>query len=101
MNKLATTLVLLFLALNLRAETSQSNDAAQKEEHPHKMGHHHMPPKEAFEACKDKKDKEDCKFKNHHGEDMNGQCGGPEGKEMACMPEHHEHHHKNDKDDKN
>ena len=50
-------------------------------------GPHHGPPKEAVEACKSRKQGDECSFKMHD-DTVTGTCEkGPEGDTLACRPE--------------
>lgn len=51
-------------------------------------GEHRGPPREALVACESKAAGTACSFTGRQGSAVTGTCWAPEGKPLACKPEH-------------
>lgn len=78
---LKTLLVASFLSFSTYIQANEANN-----NQPGMTPHH--PPKEAVEACKDKKEGDTCNFKNKMKENIEGTCkNGPQPDlPPACVP---------------
>ena len=75
------------LALTVLSAQGQQSQPSQPAHEAHQVPEHRGPPLEALAACKSATQGAACNFNSPHGTEA-GTCVAPEGKPLACRPNH-------------